>query len=744
MLSMLRLALIVVVTLAMPPLVGGQGLAWHPVGLSGGGAMFNPAISPADPQLAIVHCDMSAAYLTRDGGASWQMIHTAQLRSNTRCRAAFHSTDARVIYSPHGGSTLKVSRDAGTHWEELAKFDDALIGPITLDSREPARLLVGVGKTLRLSTDGGKTWQTARNVAGVFVGAHVVHDGTAVRIFAATDRGIWRSDDGGATWADFCAGLPSKEIRGLSGGTRDGKTVLYGTIPGQEVGGKCVGGIYRWKTGQQGWESATGTGLNLDTKAFDRWGMGAVAQYHQVATTDEKPEVVWVTSASTGVPPPHHATVYRSDDGGTTWRATFFPDPRFKGFNVEKGYTVVEDGQFYQDHPQIAVDWHNPDRVLQINGGDCYFTLDGGKTWKCGHARAVGDARPGCAWTCTGLVVTTTWNYYIDPHESKRHYIGYTDIGFARSLDAGQTWIWWASKASSPWRNTCYELAFDPSQPGRIWGAFSNVHDIPNSNIIFNRHRGTGPGGICVSDDFAATWKPPAGGLPKAPATAIVVDPKSPKEARILYAGFFGDGVYKSINGGKTWAAKNTGLGDPTNLRVCRVQLHPDGTLFALVTATVKGRQFQQAGVGLYRSTDRGDSWTCITGSAPCLWPKDFTLDPGDSRTIYLGLCDANGKQSGGLYRTTDGGTSWALMFRAGREHFGAYLHPRHPGWIYATLTEDAPMYGLYLSKDNGKTFRPIEGMPFDNAMRVAFDPANGKVIYATTFGGSVWRGPAE
>src|SRR5450759_1682973 len=113
---MLRLMLIVVVTLAMPSLVLGQSLIWHPVGLSGGGAMFNPAISPADPHLAIVHCDMSAAYMTRDGGTSWQMISTAQLRSNTRCRASFHPTAPKVIYSPHGGAALKLSRDGGVHW----------------------------------------------------------------------------------------------------------------------------------------------------------------------------------------------------------------------------------------------------------------------------------------------------------------------------------------------------------------------------------------------------------------------------------------------------------------------------------------------------------------------------------------------------------------------------------------------------------------------------------------------------
>jgi hypothetical protein len=49
----------------------------------------------------------------------------------------------------------------------------------------------------------------------------------------------------------------------------------------------------------------------------------------------------------------------------------------------------------------------------------------------------------------------------------------------------------------------------------------------------------------------------------------------------------------------------------------------------------------------------------------------------------------------------------------------------------------------LWLSKDDGATWTAMAGLPFANAQRVAFDPADDSVIYVTTFGGSVWRGPA-
>ena len=59
------------------------------------------------------------------------------------------------------------------------------------------------------------------------------------------------------------------------------------------------------------------------------------------------------------------------------------------------------------------------------------------------------------------------------------------------------------------------------------------------------------------------------------------------------------------------------------------------------------------------------------------------------------------------------------------------------------TLTEGAPGAGLWLSKDDGTTWRAMNGLPFSNAMQVIVDPSDPDTIYVTTFGGSVWRGPA-
>src|SRR5579883_1854974 len=712
---------------------------WEPVGISGGGAMFSPAVSPVDQKLMMLNCDMSAAYVTVDGGTSWKMIHHAQLRTNTRCRPAFHPTDARVIVAANEDRGLAVSKDKGEHWTALGKLPGVPRGEVAIDPARPDFLMVGTDDGAARSTDGGATWTRCAGPSGEALAFHFAK----TTLFAATKKGVWRSDDAGESWTKKVTGIPADTILTFSGGTnlKTKTTVLYCAVPCDAKGDTLEGGIYRSTTLGDSWESAMGDGLNKETKPFDQWAASKIVQYPHVLTSNAKPTTVYAFNAGTGIPPPHHTTVFKSDDSGKTWQSVFQADPRYAGLNVEKDYTVVTVKQFYPNLPNgVAGSATNADVALFVTDGCAYGTTDGGKSWKPLHTKAA----PNGAWACNGLVVTSTWNYFIDPHDPNRHSICYTDIGFAQSLDKGQTWTWWPLAGRAPWGNTCYELAFDPQVAGRVWGAFSLVHDIPNGNIIHGGHSANRPGGVCVSTDSGTTWTKSNSGLPDAPVVSIALDPKSSRGARTLYAASFGHGVYRSTDDGATWTARNDGLGTEENRRAVRVIVAGDGTLFALVTALKKNNKFVAEGPGVYRSKDQGAKWECITSSHPLLWPKDMTVDPKDSKIVYVGACDGNGRQEAGLYRTTDGGATWTRLARQGSEHFGAYLHPKKKGWIYMTLCEGAPGSGLWLSKDDGATWTAMDGLPFSNVQRVTFDPANENVIYVTTFGGSVWRGPAS
>jgi photosystem II stability/assembly factor-like uncharacterized protein len=216
------------------------------------------------------------------------------------------------------------------------------------------------------------------------------------------------------------------------------------------------------------------------------------------------------------------------------------------------------------------------------------------------------------------------------------------------------------------------------------------------------------------------------------------------KGVRTLYAGVFMEGVYKSTDDGKTWTLKRNGLGHPENRRVSRVSLHRDGSLFAMVCAMrpAAGKPLLSEGVGLYRSKDGGETWQKVNASHPFLYPKEFTVHPKDSNRILVGVCDSSWEdQSGGLYTTADGGQTWQRIGRQGPQTFGGYFHPRHEGWIYMTLTEGAPGAGLWLSQDNGQTWKTFDELPFSNIQRITFDPSDETRLYVTTFCGSVWRG---
>src|SRR5208283_3158827 len=150
-----------------------------------------------NPNLMMLNCDMSGAYLTRDGGRNWQMIDHNQLRSSTGCRPAFHPTEARIIFAAQSGQGMKVSRDGGEHFEPVPGTPQELCGEIAIDPGFPDRVMAGDKEAVILSDDGGKTWRSCDGPRGRAVAFHFDQTSPPGKriCFAATSDGIWRSDD---------------------------------------------------------------------------------------------------------------------------------------------------------------------------------------------------------------------------------------------------------------------------------------------------------------------------------------------------------------------------------------------------------------------------------------------------------------------------------------------------------------------------------------------------------------------
>lgn len=749
--------------------------AWQPIGISGGGALYNPAVSPFDSRAMLVDSDMGGRYVSADGGATWSILHYSQATASIRGGPPlFHPTREGVVFALNGydANRISVSLDNGrtwTMWDAARQpTTKATIARMYIDVALPVRLFLGtsVGEILFTDDEGAHWIQSAGAKGAVLNFAVQSSSPKSARVYiVGTTQGIFRSDNGGKSFS------PRKSPAGptltaFAGASNAKQLILYAAVPCTLEDGHLAGGVFVSHDQADSWQRCMNPHINTQTHRTSEYALGDLPQYSNLLASDFDPFRAYVYCTGTSFYPPNHSTIYRTDDAGEHWAEVFFADPRFKECNLEYDWMTDYLNQSWIGKPLSLEISFNPNQLLFTDPMFFVFTTDGGTRWQVGHthlASPIGARDP--SWSNNGLVETTAWHHYVDPHNANRHYICYTDIGFARSTDAGKTWHWWG--ATTPrragvgrhfpvpdnWANTCYELAFDPDVPGRVWGAFSEHHDIPNENSIWV---GTGKsklhGGVARSEDFATTWTPLLGALPEAPILSIVLDPKSPKGKRTLYAAVYDHGVYKSDDDGKTWSNQGNGLGDEADLRVCRLQLHRDGTLFALVTGmrVPAAGPFTSKGAGLYRSTDGAVRWEKVSAARPLLYPKDFTVDPVDSRAIYIGAADLAGAQSdreqGGLYRSVDAGITWQRILRKRSAHFGAYLHPNRKGWIYATATgwSGAADGGLWLSKDNGATFDAMKSFPFSQVQRIEFDPTDDDVIYVSTFGASVWRGPAE
>jgi photosystem II stability/assembly factor-like uncharacterized protein len=292
------------------------------------------------------------------------------------------------------------------------------------------------------------------------------------------------------------------------------------------------------------------------------------------------------------------------------------------------------------------------------------------------------------------------------------------------------------------WDNTTYWVEFDPKVRGLMWGAFSRTHDLPRPKMWRRANPDSFQGGIAWSVDGGDHWIV-AEGLPETAVTHIILDPNSPVGSRTLYATAFGKGVYKSTDNGRTWALRNNGIEgkQPFAWRLVR---ETGGTLYLIVARRSDdgsvGGEFDGA---LYKSTDGADHWEKLRLPEGVNGPTGQALDPTDAKRMYLsawGVSKPAGITGGGVFLSRDGGRNWTTLFGASQHVYDVTLDPKNPKVLYNCGFES----GAYRSTDAGETWTRIKGFNFKWGHRVVLDPIDPARIYITTFGGSVWHGPAE
>jgi photosystem II stability/assembly factor-like uncharacterized protein len=209
----------------------------------------------------------------------------------------------------------------------------------------------------------------------------------------------------------------------------------------------------------------------------------------------------------------------------------------------------------------------------------------------------------------------------------------------------------------------------------------------------------------------------------------------------------FGDGIYKTTDGGRSW--KHLGL--PTSERFSRIVIHPTNP--QIVLAAAMGKAFGPGGErGIYRSTDGGASWTRTLAGNETTGASDVAIDPRDPRIVYAGLYDyqrqpwafRSGGPGSGLYRSEDGGVSWKKLTDPALANglpgakligrVGVAVSLSSPNVVYA-LIEAQENGVLWRSDDRGMTWRVvnserrINNRPFYYT-QVRVDPADPERVY--------------
>ena len=222
-------------------------------------------------------------------------------------------------------------------------------------------------------------------------------------------------------------------------------------------------------------------------------------------------------------------------------------------------------------------------------------------------------------------------------------------------------------------------------------------------------------GGVWETRDAGRTWRPIFDREPSASIGAIAVAPSDP---RVIYVGTGeadmrsdiaqGDGIYKSVDGGRTWI--HLGLDDTRQIAAILVDPHDPNVVYVAALGHPYGPNAER---GVFKSIDGGATWRKVLYRGPDTGAVDLAFEPGDSRVIYAALWQTrrppwnvyppSSGPGGGLFVSDDGGAHWrhlhgGLPARTGR--IGVALSPADPRRVYALV--DAAHGGLYRSDDGG------------------------------------------
>ncbi len=746
----------------------GQRNSWGTIGYGGGGAMFYPEVSPFNFRYAMVACDMTGSYVTHDGGESWRMFNLHSpvhfyvfdpVDSNTvyaNSIALFKSTDKGVtwnlLYPAPSETTGFISK--GDHAGEVVVTKDSTIREVQALAVDPenskklyAVISVDKATALYLSDDAGLKWAKEKDMKGRAKNIYVIPSSpkdnrtlyiTGNNSITVRDSGKWKMNNGpeGVKMLTHFTGGFDKKSK---------KYIIY-AISGRSYfdpnGNKS--GIYYSEDGGASWQNRQDGLTAFNMKGAD------LPEWRTIATSSDHPEVLYVSYNNMKAnKDTTFIGVAKSEDFGKTWTLPWKDIIKKNGnapsANFKSGWINERFGPTWGENPfSIGVSPANPDVCYTTDFGRTVKTSDGGKTWEQVYTRKKQDA----GWISRGLEVTTGYQMLSDPFDKNHVFICNTDIGLMESKDGGVSWESVTKNNGIPrkWQNSIYWLEFDPAVKGKAWAAMSGVHDLPRPKMFRKNGIKSYEGGVVVTEDGGKSWKTISADIGEAAMTHVLIDPASKTEARTLYVCAFGKGVYKSVDGGKTWKQKNKGItgSEPFAWRITRRD--KDGVLFLIINRRSDDGSIGNAGDGaLYRSDDAAETWKPINLPSETNAPMSIIADEENSGRLLLSAWGRATKDKfsadtgGGIFLSKDDGKTWTPVLQKDQHIHDITYDPRNKTYYACGFGGSA-----YRSENKGETWSRIKGYNFKWGKRVDMDPSDPEKIFIITFGGGVWHGPAR
>lgn len=721
---------------------------WSSRGVGGGGALFSPAINPADNDEYFIACDLSALFQTTDFGQQYNLVHFTQLQAGHNSKVCYTSTPG-LRYCVHYANDKVVpvkSTDGGVSWNPLPGNPDNTEETFSIwaDYNSPNRVVIAYYGQIYFSNNSGASFSLIHsaisNGAGCLIGG-AFFDGN--NIYLGTNDGVLVSTNGGTSWSSAnLTGLPSNERIASFAVAKSGNTTRFFCLTG-DVGDVYVGlpgsdywnflrGVYSCDYGVSNWmPRMNGISIGSDFPMF-------------VGMAENDINTVYLAGSNSNSVP----IILKSTNAGGQWANTFLTD---NNQNINTGWSGQggDRGWSYGECPfGFDVAANDANRLVFGDYGFVHKSADGGQSWQQAYVNSSDQhpanisTPPKQAYHSVGLENTSNWQ--VIWANATTLFAGFSDIKGIRSTDGGQSWSFNYSGLNA---NSTYRLAKHPN--GMLIAANSNIHDMyqstrladfPLDNIDFE-------GKLLYSTDNGANWQ-----LMHAfghPVFWITLDPNNPNRAYasvINYdAGTGTGGVYRCDNllalGSSTW----TLLPDPP-----RTQKHPasievlnDGKAVASFSGrrNASGVFTNSSGVFLYNPTS--NSWQDVSAPGMLYWTKDIVIAPDDPQQNTWYACVFSGwggapNGLGGLYRTYDRGQNWARITGTQFDRVTSItFNPLNHKQLYLTTEQQ----GLWITSDitvANPVFLPVTSYDYRQPERVFFNPYKPGEIWVSSFGNGI------